>query len=199
VNRQHFLGMRFFLTLALFVLPHVALSDEQCEDIWFTRNLVMDRAGYCFASPLGQAVFDNSDCTGMQVQLDPAATEVVARIRALESEYGCNVDTSKPRLTMLDLAFRRVLRDLPVRQMGDSSEWACLGWTGPTLPLYDGFTAPLHAIGEVTPGDYVSFGHQGPGQNWTYVSVHPPGFGGGFKSAGWMYWPDQMPCASEAG
>ncbi|MDK3072838.1 DUF4453 domain-containing protein [Sedimentitalea sp. JM2-8] len=190
--------MRCLSVLAFALLPLAGWSDEQCEDIWFTRNLIMDRAGYCFASPLGQALFDNSDCVGSQVQLDAAAAETVTRIRALEAEYACNVDTRRHGLDMADIAFRRALRDLPLRHMGNASEWACQGWTGPTLPLYDGFSDPLHAIGQILPGDFVSFGHDGPGQGWVYVSVHPPGFSG-FKSAGWMYWPDRMPCAAEAG
>lgn len=173
-----------------------ALSAEGCVDVWFTRNLIMDRAGYCFGSPLGQALFDNSDCTGQQVQLDPVSQAMVSRIQALEAQYQCRVNTQMQWIDMDDIAFRRVLRDLPIRQDG---QWGCLGWTGVEAPLYDGYSAPLHAIGKVLPGDYVLFEHEGlPGHDWVYVTVHTPVWDG-FKSAGWLYWPDQIPCASEAG
>ncbi len=188
--------MRIVLVL-LMLLPasHMRAADG-CVDVWFTRNLIMDRAGYCFGSPLGQALFDNSDCTGAQIQLDPASQALVSRIRALEAQHGCQIDTSRHSLDIEDIAFRRVLRDLPIRQDG---QWGCLGWTAAETPLYDGYTEPLGAIGQVTPGDYVLFEHEGvAGGNWVYVTVHHPSWGA-FKSAGWMYWTDRMPCASEAG
>ena len=54
--------MRFVLTFLLSLCVTPAFALDHCEEWWFTRNLVFDRAGYCFSSPLGQAVFDNSDC-----------------------------------------------------------------------------------------------------------------------------------------
>ncbi len=181
------------LLLLLFAAP--VFAAEGCVDVWFTRNLIMDRAGHCFSTPLGQAVFDNGDCTGGTVILDAPAQALVQRLRGLEAEHGCDIDTSARWLDMDDIAFRRVLRDLPVRMDG---QWGCLGWVGTQVPLYDGYTDPLHAIGQILPGDYVLFEHLGPAENWGYVTVSAPGWGV-FKSAGWLYWPETMPCAAEAG
>ncbi len=170
-------------------------AAEGCADVWFTRNLIMDRAGYCFGSPLGQALFDNSDCTGQHVQLDPTSQALVQRIRGLEAQHGCQVNTNAQWLEIDDIAFRRVVRDLPLRVDG---QWGCLGWAAAETPLYDGHSAPLHAIGKVLPGDYVLFEHEGVADAWVYVTIHEPVWGP-FKSAGWLYWPGRTPCLEEAG
>jgi len=61
--------MRAFLALLLAALAAPAAALEICDELWFTRNLIYDRAGYCFSSPLGRAVFDNSDCTGSALKI----------------------------------------------------------------------------------------------------------------------------------
>lgn len=186
--------MRLLCLFPLLLLASPLYAIEGCEDVWFTRNLVMDRAGYCFSTPLAQTLFDNSDCTGTEVTLTPADTALLARIRSLEAQHGCNVDTSRTWFDMPDILFRKALSVLPVRMDG---QWGCLGWTGPQTPLYSGYHEPFHAIGRVDPGDYVLFEHEGTGQ-WQYVTVHIGDFDV-FKSAGWLYWTDRMPCAAEAG
>ncbi|MFC6687930.1 DUF4453 domain-containing protein [Jhaorihella thermophila] len=171
-----------------------AAAGTGCKELWFTRNLIMDRAGHCFSTPLGQALFDNADCTGVQPRLASPEAALVARIRQIEARHGCRVDTSRRWLDLPDIAFRRVLQDLPIP---DELGWGCLGWTGPVTPLYSGHRGPFHAIGQVTAGDYVSFSHL-PVGDWAYVQVHAPVWGP-FKSAGWLYWPGPVPCAAEAG
>ena len=44
---------RLALLCALLASP--AAASDVCDDLWFTRNLIMDRAGYCFGSVLGRA------------------------------------------------------------------------------------------------------------------------------------------------
>ncbi|MDU9003201.1 DUF4453 domain-containing protein [Sedimentitalea todarodis] len=195
----HSRAMRFLFIVPLLWLAVPAQAETGCEDVWFTRNLIMDRAGYCFDSALGQALFDNSDCIGKQVQPDPYYRPVINEILRLEVEHACRIDTNRQWLDMDDINFRRVLTDFPVR---DEFEGGCLGWTGPQTPLYDGHHEPFRAIGQVGPGDYVHFAHyavQGAGEaGWRYVTVHAPVWGP-FKSAGWMYWPGEEPCADYAG
>ena len=112
------------LASILIALPLPALADDICHDLWFTRNLIMDRAGYCFGSILGKSTFDNGDCTGKSVALGTAATEMVARIQASEKELACKVDTGQPVLDLEDADFRRTLTDLPLRSPFES---ACIG------------------------------------------------------------------------
>lgn len=187
--------IRGFVTAILLLAAAPLRAETGCEDIWFTRNLVMDRAGYCFSTPLGRALFDNSDCIGTHVTPDPAGQALINRIRALEAQHGCRVDTSRRWLDMKDINFRKALTVLPIR---DDFESGCLGWTGTTTPLYAGYFEPLHAIGQVTPGDYVSYAYLSDAPGWSYVTIHAPVWGA-FKSAGWLYWPGEPPCADFAG
>lgn len=186
--------MRHLVLTLLMSWPGVALASQGCEDVWFTRNLVMDRAGYCFSSPLGRALFDNSDCIGTAVQPDPYGMQIVQQIRALEQQHGCRVDTNRSWLDLPDIHFRKALRTHPIR---DEFEGACLGWTGAPTPLYDGYSEPFTQIGQILAGDYVSLAHL-PVAGWSYVTIHVPRFGG-FKSAGWLYTTGELPCADFAG
>lgn len=191
--------MRLLFLFPLLFLAAPAQAADGCEDIWFTRNLIMDRAGYCFGSPLGQAMFDNSDCVGKQVQPDPYFQPVIDEILRLEKTHSCRVDTSRTWLDIDDIAYRKALTDLPVR---DEFEGGCLGWTGPLTPLYKGHHEPFEQLGQITPGDYVSYAYysaHGANQaGWAYVTTHPPGWGT-LKSAGWLYWQGEPPCADYAG
>lgn len=189
--------MRFMLSALATVLSGPVWAASGCEDVWFTRNLIMDRAGYCFDSPLGRALFDNAGCIGKSVTLDPASQAVVTQIRGIEARFACRVDTNQQWLDLPDINFRRALTSHPIR---DEFEWACLGWTGPVTPLHAGYNAPLQVIGQIAPGDYVSSSHLYV-SGWSYVTTHAPSFRT-LHSAGWVYWPEsagRMPCADEAG
>ena len=74
-----------FLVVALSLLASPALASNACHDLWFTRNAVIDRAGYCFGSPLGRAVFNNAGCTGKSVSLPPQAQRMVAQVKEMEA------------------------------------------------------------------------------------------------------------------
>ena len=76
-------------------LSTLALANDGCDDLWFTRNLIFDQVGYCFGSPLGQAVFDNADCTAKTPQLSDQDRTRVDAIEAEEARWDCRVDTSK--------------------------------------------------------------------------------------------------------
>jgi hypothetical protein len=152
-----------------------------CHDLWFTRNLVMDRAGYCFGSVLGQAQFDNRDCIGKTVSLTPQWQSFVTYIQGLERQYGCRVDTSQPVLDLWDAPIRRRLQHLPI---ADEFESACLGWLGPPTPLYSGYDGQSPVVGTITPGSIVGMGHV-PVGDWSYVTVSNPNTGP--FSGGWYF------------
>lgn len=172
-----------------------AVADEFCHDLWFTRNALFDRAGYCFGSALGQAVFDNSDCVTRQPALDPAAQAAVAQIKAMEARVGCRVNTAQGWLDLDDLHILRQLIDLPIP---DELGSGCLGWQGPVVPLHSGHSPNAPVIGRIAPGDYVLFDHW-PVAGWSYVTTHGPNFVG-LTSGGWVRWVyDDSVCASWAG
>ena len=91
------------LWVLLLLVATPGFAQEACDDVWFTRNLHFDRAGYCFGSPLGQAVFDNSNCIGKDVTLAPDAKRQIDEIRRIEALHGCNVDTNRSFLAIPDL------------------------------------------------------------------------------------------------
>lgn len=169
--------MRLALIFILFSGPAFA---DACHDLWFTRNLIMDRAGHCFGSVLGQAQFDNSDCKSNAVTLDAATAQAVSDIRAREQSYGCAVNTRQPVLDLIDRNIRLRMEALPI---ADELESACLGYRGRTLTLHSAPYASALTIGQLTPGDWISFGHL-PHNGWTYVTTHADDWS--LKSGGWL-------------
>ena len=168
------------LALLLALVAHPALADV-CDDLWFTRNLVMDRAGYCFGSALGKAVYDNADCTGKQVTLGRADRQLVDTIREQETALGCRVDTGRRSLGLQDIAVRRRLVDLPVAEEYESG---CIGWQEVTTPLFAGRDASGPIVGRVEPGDSLLYSHRSH-EGWDYVIVTAPDTFT-YKSAGWL-------------
>ncbi|MXN66601.1 DUF4453 domain-containing protein [Stappia sp. GBMRC 2046] len=186
---------RLLVLLFLIATPAAANESVGCQDLWFTRNLVMDRAGYCFSTRLGQAMFDNGGCIGKTVSVDPRSSRLVAEIQALERSHGCKVSRNRTYLDLDDLWIRRQLIDLPIF---DEFPGGCLGWIGPVTPLYAGRNPASAVIGRISPGDYVGFTHV-PVGNWSYVTVSEPGWGP-VKGGGWMNGTMQnLPCQDFAG
>lgn len=170
-------------------------GEAECNELWFARNLIMDRAGYCFGSELGQALYDNGDCRGKEVSLSAEQSRQVQKIQNLEREIGCKVNTASRRLDVPNMPALRRLKDMPLPDNGGS---ACIGWTGQAVPLYDGYGAGAAVIGQIRPGDTVSYGYIGEG-DWTVVAVSSGGAGG----PGVLGWIDlgavRPSCAQEAG
>lgn len=192
-----FVRMRNLAALLVICLSPSVVAAGACEDLWFTRNLIMDRAGYCFSSPLGQAMFDNSDCIGTQVQLGLPDMDVINRLRSIEAGLACRMNTNQTWLDLPDIEFRRMLSTHPVLD-DQALGWGCNGWTGPAVSLYAGYHAPLQAIGQIVPGDYVVFKHYSGVPGWSYVTSHTYNHAA-LKSAGWLYWPGDDPCVDIAG
>lgn len=190
--------------LLLAVSPAAA---DVCEDLWFTRNLIMDRNGYCFGSTLGKAMFDNRDCLGKQISLSGEEQFRVAEIQKMERWLNCRVNTARAGIDIVDEYWLRRMEALPIRQDGES---ACLGWQGPPVPLFPGFGPGLSQIGGIVAGDSILWSHQTePGTEWTYVTVWSANWER-LKSAGWVNFAPvrrggwltadgQLPCEGFAG
>jgi len=169
--------MRAFLALLLAALAAPAAALEICDELWFTRNLIYDRAGYCFSSPLGRAVFDNSDCTGSALKLDAAALNMAARLQAAEQEWECAVDTSRRTLDVPHLAARMTMIDIPEP---DGYESGCMGWLGGPLTLHAARSSAAPVTGMIQPGDNVYYGFISV-DDWHFiVSSH------GTADMGWL-------------
>lgn len=183
------------LTILLCLLASQSLANPACHDLWYTRNALFDRAGYCFGSVLGQSVFGNQGCIGKNVALSPQAKADVAEAKRMEAWIGCRVNTGGTFLDLPDFPLRRQMVDLPVL---DEFEFGCLGWVGPPTDLRVGAGFHHPAISSVQAGNYVSFSHR-PIGGWHYVTVHGPNFQD-LKGAGWLpaFEPD-YPCRDFAG
>lgn len=128
--------------------------------------------------PLGQAVFDNADCTTSEPQLGVDEAQLVADIRFMEEEFSCAVDTSASALQYFDPGqMAGWSTDVPVPAEYGSG---CFGYHGAPIPLFarrDKTSGVVAQIAEGTDFGTVSFVVGG----WTYVT----GFNHSADVAGW--------------
>lgn len=190
---------RLFLSLALLTAPAAAsAADIFCEYPWFVRNLIFDRAGYCFSSPLGQALFDNADCTGTDITLSPRDAAAVAHIRELEAREMCQIDTSAGRLDHQD-AFQHLHR-MTVLPIPVEHESGCSGYLGPerlVMPAPSPLASPVQGV--LTQGTDILFGHLAEG-TWEFVGIYPEGWSGEPTLYGWVDFGGTFPaCQQYAG
>ena len=148
-----------------------AQSWDYCQDLWFTRNQLFDRTGYCFKSPLGQAIFDNSDCVATPAALTQLADQKVEMILQMEKELSCQINTAQTQLTIPLMDYRMALENIPV-----ISEYAsgCMGWMGPPLTLQSGHRADAPVIGIVYPSDDIvwEYSIEGAPDGWEFITVY---------------------------
>lgn len=153
-------------------------ADEICDDLWFTRNLVFDRAGYCFGSALGQAVFDNEGCTTQTPEIGSDGQRLIAAAIAREAEFDCDLDTSRTELDAERMDLRREITELPLRSDGES---ACIGWTGSAAALRAARDDIAPLTGMIAAGDTLQFRFDDV-DGWSFVEIDRADGTGG---AGW--------------
>ncbi|WP_168769534.1 DUF4453 domain-containing protein [Yoonia sediminilitoris] len=170
--------MRVLSVVVVILSALPALADDVCAELWFTRNLIFDRAGYCFGSNLGQALFDNSDCTTRSPDLNASDADKVARLRANETMLQCATDTSETRLDLEGVVDLRRLQDLPVRA---GTQIGCVGWRGGRVPLLAGNSDDAPEIGQIVRGDAIGFLHESEDE-WDFLTVF---WGPGDGQFGW--------------
>lgn len=178
---------RAFQVVAFFVtfLPGVAFAnDPVCQAYWFDRNNIFDRAGYCFSSNLGKAVFDNSDCVSSNVTLSKADKAHVQRIKEAEMNWRCDGNNKVTRFPdeVELMEVRRKLTEPPVR---DSFESMCIGFNGSqNIPLYAAPDSTAEVLGYVERGDNITFSHISGRDGWEFsYAVDPNSFR--YKALGW--------------
>lgn len=155
-----------FAVLAALLLPSPALALEYCEELWFTRNLEFHRAGHCFGSALGKAVFGTEGCTG-SAELSAAALARVGRVREEEAKEGCKIDTSATSLPIPLIEVRKALADPPFPSLFESG---CIGWKPEGLALRSGRSAETPESGRIETGDVLLFQFEDAG-DWSFVEV----------------------------
>lgn len=126
------------VALSLWLVPNCSFADLSCDELWFARNAMMDKAGYCFGSPLGKALFDNSDCTTTDPQLESAAQAMVQQITKNEAALSCVVDTQRKTLEDGAIGYIRQRIELDVQPPVPGlwhAEESCMGY-GADVPVY---------------------------------------------------------------
>lgn len=146
--------------------------EPTCEELWFSRNSMLNDAGYCFSSPLGRSLFDNSDCTTKSPQVSPEVAEQIARIQRLELEAPyvtdgvCNVDTNRTSLS--NLRHLKLRRRLTFQPSTDGSSSACIGYRGEQVDLYAAPHQNAEVLGQIPLGASVSSSHL-PWEDWNFT------------------------------
>ena len=159
--------MRCLLSVFLLLAtPSFAESEAACEELWFARNAMMDGAGYCFSTPLGQAVFDNSDCATTEPVLSGPANRIIARILEVEADLACAIDTSLTAFQALDLQDGRLhleqRRELAIQPPAPADvidAFSCHDYRGEPLPVLAAPDRNAPLIRTVQPGGQFSFSH----------------------------------------
>jgi len=184
--------MRLFAGFVFAMLAQPAFAVENCDEWWFTRNLIYDRAGYCFASELGRAVFDNTGCIPGEAKLTPEELNTVAAIRQLEQQLECKVDTEGRSLNVPNIQARMQMIDIPVP---DEYESGCYGWRGAPISLHAARrdNAPVTGMIEMGGDVYYAFTHV---DGWDFIVMQ-----NGSPAMGWMREVQMQPdsCEHSAG
>lgn len=63
-----------------------------CWDLWYERNAIYDRNGFCFSTQLGKQTFNNADCWTKNPSLSSSEQRRVGQIKAEENRRGCKVN-----------------------------------------------------------------------------------------------------------
>jgi YARHG domain len=76
------------------VLPAAAqnLWSLSCGDLWYQRNAIFARNGYCFKTARALRVFGNASCSFNyegDVPMSQDERQLVATIRSIEAQKGC--------------------------------------------------------------------------------------------------------------
>ncbi|WP_208351452.1 YARHG domain-containing protein [Pseudaestuariivita rosea] len=198
--------MKQFLSclLAVFILcaPVWAANDNpQCNELWFARNAMLDQGGYCFSSPLGQAVFDNSDCITRSPVISAAARKMIELIRRDERALGCGVDTDiSNRAPFLRYMSDRMELDVQPPTTEDwRAEFICIDYNGPALNIYSAPETSARVLDRAEARSDISQTHpvrlqdktfnmldgSAAGQAWHFVTVFPEGRATGVT--GWIF------------
>ncbi len=147
--------------------PLPAAASSQCEDLWVTRNMMFHRAGYCFASPLGQSLFGNAGCRTSDAGAVAVDREAVALMRQYEER--CRINTQgapTPGMWAKKAALDRLIEIPTVDEFGG----ACWGYNGPGFALHAATSTQSPVIGYAQTRQSLLFSHW-PKNGWTYFEV----------------------------
>ncbi|MEM9780514.1 MAG: DUF4453 domain-containing protein [Pseudomonadota bacterium] len=178
-------ALRAAIVAAMMAVATPAAAQDFCTEAWVIRNMIFDRLGHCFGSVMGQALFDNSNCTVSGPTPPPSLAEDVARLRDGESFVGCQINTSQqpsPEMYRLHAHYAR-FSDLPVPD--HVGGYACWGYRGPDFRLLSGANVNAPEMGIARTGQSVVTTYWGRPGGWVYGAIMT-GPGGTVLTEGWF-------------
>lgn len=169
------------LALLFWILSVVAVqAEDACHDLWFTRNLVLDRAGQCFGTNLGRAVFDDANCSTRSPTLSKQDQALIFLLEQKEKKLDCKVNTDSSRPPVKVVWLRMQMKTLPIVS---ATRLTCNEWNGPFIKLYSGIDPETSKrTGEIEVDDNVIFAHE-PRGKWQFVTVERSSE---YVGAGWF-------------
>lgn len=72
--------------------PNWQIRQLSCQNLWYVRNSIYDRRGYCFKTEAAEDMFDNDDCwvkNAGKLKFDNHEWANITRIKKVESNRGC--------------------------------------------------------------------------------------------------------------
>lgn len=168
--------MRSLLLMVAICVAPLAASAQNfgfCETAWVTRNMIFDRAGYCFGSALGQSLFDNSNCTTNTASAPPAYLDIISWVRGDEERIGCQINTSQGAWPSIQAVHAYYNQFWTVAVPMDGG-FGCLGYRGPAVPVYAGAATTTPVLGELSAGLYYFETHYGV-DGWSFITVATSG------------------------
>lgn len=159
----------FALVLLFTPFAATAQSFDFCEELWVTRNMIFDRAGYCFGSALGQSLFDNSNCSTGTAAAPQAYAQIIAWARGDEDRLGCRVNTAQPAWPSIREVYSYYNQFWTVAVPIDGG-FGCWGYSGPTVQVHAGAATSTPVLGQLSAGlSYVDT-HYGV-DGWSFITV----------------------------
>lgn len=157
------------MILSLLSLPAQAQDLDICEALWLSRNAVLDDAGQCFLSPLGQAVFDNTGCSGVAFLL-PGATRALDALAEHEANLECSIETGDTTVAAAMRGELLLYEELAVMPVENGEQTLCTAYRGEPFWTYGGPGSEMGVIELVQTGQTLLFSGVGIG-DYRFASV----------------------------
>nr|WP_281356610.1 YARHG domain-containing protein [Sulfitobacter algicola] len=160
----------------IFISPlYAANINQSCNELWFARNAMLDRGGYCFSSPLGQSIFNNEDCSTQSPSIGKAAREMIEEIRKDERDLGCSVDTNVTDAgPFLRFMSERMQLDVQPPIPEDwQSQYSCIDYQGEPISVYSAPDRSSQVLATINVDGDISFSHQFMLRDGTFDVLRP--------------------------
>jgi hypothetical protein len=91
------------------LLPEISFGDN-CYNLWFERNKIYAKKGYCFTSNLGKSVFVDFQCSQNPKPLSKEDKKQIDLIKSEEDELNCKVNTDSIGVSVKNSAIPKELQ-----------------------------------------------------------------------------------------